>query len=392
MVATMMGMLCHRFKSKSYQKGVLLFEHADLTEGGRWKSSFLESLSHIIGITSVDGKELKQADKNKWEGVSLDAGVVLIDDLPHYKSLDFLNNIVTGTFEICGKYRPQTKLRYVESPRIAITTNKHQRGMSDTIGRRFISVPVYRFFHGENTPKQHFKHQLFEDWKKKEEWDRYFVFMANCIQAYLKNKCEIKEDATARSNAQEEKLQSTLETCLVCKRGANPDELFEHLEREYLSVYRNRDIKPKVLMMTGFNKAVEQVVSSIDDPYRQKRVSDAGSGMRFHQKNDIAGMVMNYIIKKHGGNPKCVEIAKPFDSRRFYFLFNGAKLDDEDRRGVGEKASDLADDLINGNVPTPNEIQEEKLRKIKEAGKKRTKPRIGSAENPRECDEDAPLA
>ncbi len=174
--------------------------------GRTGKSLFCKILGYMLsrdpenaaGRTFIDisGKDFDPKEKHKYQEVSHETKIVVINDLRRNFDVDCLYNDVTEGIKVERKnmspYRVKLKL--------ILTTNKTIRIEGDSSKARFLEFEFSDYFSKSRTPKMEFKHWFFRDWDA-EEWARFDNYMISCLSEYFVNDCKLMEPEHINLNA-----------------------------------------------------------------------------------------------------------------------------------------------------------------------------------------------
>lgn len=185
-----LGYLLHTYKDPACPKAIILSEsHQDEggdANGGTGKSLIAtKALSVFRNVSTVDGKRWNPKDRFNFQGVNEEADIVALEDVPMRFRYDAIYNYITGDSEIERKGTTSIKVPYEQSAKFLITTNYGiaLHGASDK--RRRCVIGLKNYYSDTFTPLDDFGHRLFDDWDR-DEWDRFFSFMIECVKIYFK--------------------------------------------------------------------------------------------------------------------------------------------------------------------------------------------------------------
>jgi hypothetical protein len=193
---TLMGYMLHRFKDPARPFAMVLAEETDSDKdgGGTGKGIFVKALSYLLRTVKIDGKNFK-IDKNfSLQRVGLDTQLIVIEDCDRNIDFEKYNSQITEGSTVEKKNKDELFIDYKDSPKFAFTTN-YSLNIKGNHGKRRSKVFEFApFFGPSNTPLDHFKHLLFEDWDK-DEWNRFYNLMFFAVSTYLDS--GIKEQGTS---------------------------------------------------------------------------------------------------------------------------------------------------------------------------------------------------
>lgn len=185
---TLIGYLLHKYKDPAKPYCVILAEENDNESkgGGTGKGIFLTAISKLINTERVDGKNFK-LDKNfAFQRVGLDTKLVAIEDTRKNVDFEGFYSIITEGITVEKKNKDELFIPYKDSPKIVFTTNYTIINNGAHARRRQKTFEFAGFFGAENTPINHFGHNLFDDWDIT-EWGLFYNFLFECCKAYLQH-------------------------------------------------------------------------------------------------------------------------------------------------------------------------------------------------------------
>ena len=188
---TALGYLLHRYKDVSNNKAIIFYdENMGLNgqaHGGTGKTLLGKSIQHCREIVEFDGKELKKGSWFKNQRIELTTDVLFYDDLQRKTNLEEYYTIITSGIDIEKKGKQSIYLDVKDSPKIVMTSNypvEGDGGSSDL--RRRYEFELANYYSNDFKVIDDFGNLFFDDdWGI--EWDLYYRFMMECVQAYLKN-------------------------------------------------------------------------------------------------------------------------------------------------------------------------------------------------------------
>ena len=181
------GFLMHGHKNLSYCPAVILNDEviSDNPEGGTGKGIFMNALSHMKKLVTIDGKAFDFAKSFAYQLVSADTQILCFDDVKKYFDFERLFSVVTEGLTLEKKNKDAIKIPFNKSPKIAITTNYAIKGAGNSFQRRKWELELYQHYSKNFTPQDEFGRLFFGDWDD-DEWCVFDNYMIQCIQLYLK--------------------------------------------------------------------------------------------------------------------------------------------------------------------------------------------------------------
>ena len=181
------GFLMHGHKNLSYCPAVILNDEviSDNPEGGTGKGIFMNALSHMKKLVTIDGKAFDFAKSFAYQLVSADTQILCFDDVKKYFDFERLFSVVTEGLTLEKKNKDAIKIPFNKSPKIAITTNYAIKGAGNSFQRRKWELELYQHYSKNFTPQDEFGRLFFGDWDD-DEWCVFDNYMIQCLQLYLK--------------------------------------------------------------------------------------------------------------------------------------------------------------------------------------------------------------
>jgi hypothetical protein len=183
---TLIGYLLHKYKDPAKPYSVILAEENDNESkgGGTGKGIFLTAISKLVNTERVDGKNFK-LDKNfAFQRVGLDTKLIAIEDTRKNVDFEGFYSIITEGITVEKKNKDELFIPYKDSPKIVFTTNYTIINNGAHARRRQKTFEFAGFFGAENTPVNHFGHNLFTDWDVT-QWELFYNFMFECCKGYM---------------------------------------------------------------------------------------------------------------------------------------------------------------------------------------------------------------
>jgi len=181
------GFLMHGHKNLSYCPAVILNDEviSDNPEGGTGKGIFMNALSHMKKLVTIDGKAFDFSKSFAYQLVSADTQILCFDDVKKYFDFERLFSVVTEGLTLEKKNKDAIKIPFSKSPKISITTNYAIKGAGNSFQRRKWELELHQHYNKNYTPQDEFGRLFFGDWDD-DEWCVFDNYMIQCIQLYLK--------------------------------------------------------------------------------------------------------------------------------------------------------------------------------------------------------------
>ena len=180
------GYLLHGWKNLSYCPAVILNDEviSDNPEGGTGKGLFMNGLSHMKKLVTIDGKSFTFERSFAYQLVSADTQILCFDDVK--KSFDFerLFSVITEGLTLEKKNKDAIKIPFAKSPKVSLTTNYAIKGKGSSFERRKWELELAQYYTKEFTPLVEFGKLMFGEWDDN-EWCQFDNYMISNLQVYL---------------------------------------------------------------------------------------------------------------------------------------------------------------------------------------------------------------
>tara|TARA_Y100001938_G_C8090796_1_gene434918 strand:- start:1057 stop:3447 length:2391 start_codon:yes stop_codon:yes gene_type:complete len=187
-IESTIGFLLHGFKNQSYCPAVVINDEIislDTPEGGTGKGLFVNGISQMKNVVTIDGKSFNFEKSFAYQLVSQDTQTLCFDDVKKSFHFERLFSVVTEGITLEKKNRDAIKISFEDSPKIIITTNYAIVGKGNSFERRKWELEFVQYYNKNFTPLDEFGKLLFTDWDA-EEWLRFDSYMIGCLKSYLK--------------------------------------------------------------------------------------------------------------------------------------------------------------------------------------------------------------
>jgi len=180
------GFLMHGYKNLSFCPAVILNDEviSDNPEGGTGKGIFMNALSQMKKVVTIDGKSFTFERSFAYQLVSADTQILVFDDVRKHFDFERLFSVVTEGLTLEKKNKDAIKIPFEKSPKISITTNYAIKGSGNSFARRKWELELYQHYNKNFTPLDDFGKLIFGDWND-DEWCEFDNYMVGCLQGYL---------------------------------------------------------------------------------------------------------------------------------------------------------------------------------------------------------------
>jgi hypothetical protein len=180
------GFLMHGYKNLSFCPAVILNDEviSDNPEGGTGKGLFMNALSQMKKVVTIDGKSFTFERSFAYQLVSADTQILVFDDVKKYFDFERLFSVVTEGLTLEKKNKDAIKIPFSKSPKIAITTNYAIKGAGNSFARRKWELELHQYYRKSFTPLDEFGKLMFGDWND-DDWCEFDNYMVGCLQGFL---------------------------------------------------------------------------------------------------------------------------------------------------------------------------------------------------------------
>ena len=180
------GFLLHGYKNLSFCPAVILNDEviSDNPEGGTGKGLFMNALSKMKKVVTIDGKSFTFERSFAYQLVSADTQILVFDDVKKHFDFERLFSVVTEGLTLEKKNKDAIKIPFSKSPKIAITTNYAIKGSGNSFARRKWELELHQYYSKAYTPLDEFGKLMFGDWND-DDWCEFDNYMIGCLKTYL---------------------------------------------------------------------------------------------------------------------------------------------------------------------------------------------------------------
>lgn len=238
------GYIMHDYLDYALMKAIVCMDGAESevgrSQGGTGKSIWSNQFEHVMPIEVVDGKSKTiEDDKHIYELVDERTRLITFDDVRVNFNFEWLFSQITRGITVNPKGLKRMRL---QPPKFIINTNHAITGDDNSYRRRQYLLGFADYYNSHRTPHDDFGYQLFHDWPY-EEWNRYYNFLAACMQHFLRFRLdwEIPAEAIERRRLRQQIGESLIEWASLMfdpqlKSDGRPYGIYlnEKLERNWL--------------------------------------------------------------------------------------------------------------------------------------------------------------
>jgi transcriptional regulator CtsR len=188
MLCNTIGYILHSYKDPSNPKAIILTDEviSDNPEGGIGKGVFIKGIAHIKNLITFDGKNWSWNKSFLFQRIQLSTQVMVWEDVSKSFNFEKLFSIITEGVEVEKKNKDTFKIEYPDSPKVMLTSNYVVNGQGASHDRRRHEIELKQFFSPKYTPRDHFGHNLYDDWDQY-QWQLFDNFMMSCVHDYLRD-------------------------------------------------------------------------------------------------------------------------------------------------------------------------------------------------------------
>ena len=192
---TAIGYLIHSYHRKSGGQMVLLYDESitDLNnpQGGTGKGLIANALATLRDTTKMDGKKFKGDSRFDFQDVTVSTRILWLDDVGKQMDIDRFNSISTDGFNVEKKFKDSIFIPPAASPKILICSNIILDCSGTTRKRRQFIIELSDHYSSkigtgveEPIVAEHGSRFFTDEWDK-DEWNRFYWYMIDCVQLYL---------------------------------------------------------------------------------------------------------------------------------------------------------------------------------------------------------------
>ena len=282
------GYLLHTNKEAQENKIVLLYDAETGTKasanGGTGKTLLINgAIKQMRNVTIIDGKRYDDRTTNRflYQNVNPSTNTVLFDDVNDKFKLEDIFSVSTGDFEVEKKNKQSFILEYKYAPKFVVSSNREVKMIPGASSeRRKVELVLDNVFNASYSPKDHFSEIFFsDDWNDK-AFNKFFLFMLECILYYHQNGLKEYID----QDIQDSRL-----------RGLIGDKLYDFIEADIIETF-NDDWVPKKDTVEYYNSESDLAITSNTFTKHLKKYCQY-KGYQYDEKN--AGSVLSFKIIKN---------------------------------------------------------------------------------------------
>jgi hypothetical protein len=294
------GYLSHDFNEEGKGYLIVLTDQVeDIKEGGgTGKNVFSSLLKYTITTFDISAEQMKfdSSFMQSWQKQRL----VIISDAGEKFNWYFLKNIVTGNTQYKKLYQDEIQIEFSDMPKFLISTNLSVPMKDGGINRR-IRILEFTPFYKENIGVDVYHNGMFPEIWTDNDWIGYDTFIAECLQDYFKNSCQIDQIEISNTGDVKRFIQNYGEDMydfintnfnyMVEKQKFSTAE-FDNLVKNYLRTNNSKDS----FTNTKLNRAIEEYVKI------------------YNKTHTETNFIVNYIKDKKEGNIRY----KFFEKRKIF--------------------------------------------------------------------------
>jgi len=271
---SVIGYLLHRYKDPHVTKAVVLNDEnidIDNPSGRTGKSLIAQAISYARNVLTIDAKVFDVKERFCWQNVTLSTEIINMDDIPKKFNLKPFYSILTGSMKVEEKGEKALILPFNISPKLVLTSNYTVNTSGASSRARVVEIALHNYYSDSFQPVHEYGHRFFEDWDTI-EWNRFYTFMAGCVQQYFKvGMLHTVSDKLIRNKSVNETTEvftswiQTIEFYQDDKQFFTQKELFD----SYIA-YVKDDADSEPLTSNQFHKYVRTYFSICEIPYKKE--------------------------------------------------------------------------------------------------------------------------
>ena len=233
------GFMLHAHKNLSYCPAIILNDEviSDNPEGGTGKGLFMNALSKMKKVVTIDGKSFTFERSFAYQLVSADTQILVFDDVKKNFDFERLFSVVTEGLTLEKKNKDAIKIPFSKSPKIAITTNYAIKGAGNSFARRKWELELHQHYNKNFTPLDEFGKLMFGDWSDR-DWCSFDNYMIGCLQMYLTDGLKQSQFVNLKiRQLSAETCHDFIEWCGLIDGSSSNDKLFLNVRLNSQQLY-----------------------------------------------------------------------------------------------------------------------------------------------------------
>ncbi len=233
------GFMLHAHKNLSYCSAIILNDEviSDNPEGGTGKGLFMNALSKMKKVVTIDGKSFTFERSFAYQLVSADTQILVFDDVKKNFDFERLFSVVTEGLTLEKKNKDAIKIPFSKSPKIAITTNYAIKGAGNSFARRKWELELHQHYNKNFTPLDEFGKLMFGDWSDR-DWCSFDNYMIGCLQMYLTDGLKQSQFVNLKiRQLSAETCHDFIEWCGLIDGSSSNDKLFLNVRLNSQQLY-----------------------------------------------------------------------------------------------------------------------------------------------------------
>jgi hypothetical protein len=187
---TSIGYLLHRYKDPTLTKAIITTDKAlrqgTENEGRSGKSLVGKALEYMLICTSIDGRNFSFDKDFAFQKVNIDTQLINFNDIKPKFDFTRLFGMITEEFTFEKKGKDVMTIPFEDAPKFYISSNSTLRGEGSSTRARQQIIEFSNYFNEQHTPVMEFGRRFFHGGWDREEWSRFYNFMAHCCHLFLK--------------------------------------------------------------------------------------------------------------------------------------------------------------------------------------------------------------
>ena len=188
LLCAVIGYLLHRYKDPHITKCVIFTDEVidnDNPSGRTGKSLIMQAIGNVRNVLDEPAKTFDIQKQFCWQNVELSTEIIHLDDIPPNFHLKHFYPNITGNLKVEQKGLKSYILDFKKSPKFAFTSNYTVDTGGGSDRARVVELELHNYYNEYFQPVHEFNHRFFDDWESV-EWNRFYTFMASCVQTYFK--------------------------------------------------------------------------------------------------------------------------------------------------------------------------------------------------------------
>ena len=219
------GYMISRYKNPVCNPAVYITDRkadgeSDNSSGGTGKDLMLEAVNHLRSSGIMDGRTMDVSQRFAFSAYQEQNSLYIFRDIQPSLRIESLYNKITNGMEIEKKGENKFTVPFDKMPKVIFTSNFYLKNMNTTsTRRRLFFLILENVYNDKHTPYDDFHCCFYRDWDNA-EWNRFYDFMAGCIQCFLTKGLKANNDTEIEEKIKDSSTNEVLKIWLESTSNA----------------------------------------------------------------------------------------------------------------------------------------------------------------------------